>query len=66
VLFLPLPCDLPYAGQRLVRAIPALGPERALLIRGSLGLRPWLHRLRYRHPRFVGGFTATMGESDFS
>src|SRR5260221_227127 len=53
LLLLPLPRGLPYAAQRLVHAIPALSPERALLIRGSLGPRPWLHHLRNRRPGFV-------------
>ena len=52
-LLLPLPCGLPYAVQRLGHALPALGPVRALLIRVSLGPRPWLHRLRRRSPGFV-------------
>jgi hypothetical protein len=28
---------------------------------GSLGLRPWLHRLRYRHPGFVRRFHSYYG-----
>jgi hypothetical protein len=52
-LLLPLPCGLPYAAQRLGHANPALSPVRALLIRVSLGPRPWLHRLRHRSPGFV-------------
>src|SRR5258708_5404084 len=53
LLLLPLPRGLPYAAQRLVHAIPALRPEPALLIRGSLGPRPWLHHLRNRRSGFV-------------
>ena len=53
LLLLPLPCGLPYAGQRLGHANPALSPVRALLIRVPLGPRPWLHRLRSRSPGFV-------------
>src|SRR5499427_4433990 len=60
-LFLPVPCGLPYAAQRLGHALPALGPVRALLVRVSLGPCPlfkpgagsWLHRLRRRRPGFV-------------
>src|SRR5215472_3659415 len=47
-LLLPSPCGLPYAVQRLGHALPGLSPERALLIRVSLGPCPWLHRLRHR------------------
>ena len=47
-LFLPVPCGLPYAAQRLGHELPALGPVRALLVRVSLGPCPWLHRLRNR------------------
>src|SRR5580700_6743693 len=47
-LLLPLPCDLPYAVQRLGHAHPGLSPVRALLIRVPLGPCPWLHRLRCR------------------
>ena len=43
---LPFPCDFPYALQRLWHAYPVLRPAHALLARISLGLRPWLHRLR--------------------
>src|SRR2546430_11593913 len=50
---LPLPCDLPYALQRLCHAFPVLRPARALLARIPLGLRPWLHRLRSQLPGFV-------------
>src|SRR2546428_2095849 len=50
---LPLPCDLPYALQRLCHAFRALRPARALLARIPLGLRPWLHRLRSGLLRFV-------------
>ena len=32
-----------------------------MLIRGSLGPRPWLHRLRYRHPGFVRRFHSYYG-----
>src|SRR4051794_28807651 len=39
---LPLPCDLPYALQRLCHTFPVLRPARALLARIPLGLRPWL------------------------
>src|SRR5499427_2916639 len=52
-LFLPVPCSWPYAAQRLVHSLPALGPVRALLVRVSLGPCPWLHRLRNRQPSFV-------------
>src|SRR5262252_9967310 len=52
-LFLPVPCSLPYAAQRLGHALPALGPVRALLVRVSLGPCPWLHRLRRRRPGIV-------------
>ena len=52
-LLLPLPRGLSYTGQRLGHAIPALRPERALLIRGSLGPRSSLHRLRRRSPGLV-------------
>ena len=52
IRLLPRVCDgeaplrrLPYAAQRLGHACPALGPERALLVRVPLGPRPWLHRL---------------------
>src|ERR1700730_13743517 len=47
-LLLPLPCVLPYAVQRLGRALPGLSPVRALLIRVPLGPCPWLHHLRRR------------------
>src|SRR5215470_14291780 len=47
-LFLPVPCGLPYAAQRLGHAYPALGPGRALLVHVSLGPCPSLHRLRNR------------------
>jgi len=47
-LFLPVPCSLPYAAQRLGHAYPALGPVRALLVRVSLSPCPSLHRLRNR------------------
>src|ERR1044072_1853528 len=50
---LPLPCDLPYALQRLCHAYPVLRPARALLARIPLGPRPWLHRLRSVRTRFV-------------
>src|SRR6516164_2566498 len=60
IRLLPRVCDgeaplrrLPYAAQRLGHACPALGPERALLVRVPLGPRPWLHRLRRRGPGFV-------------
>ena len=52
-LLLPLPCGLPYAGQRLGHALPGLSPVRALLIHVPLGPCPWLHRLRRRWPGFV-------------
>src|SRR6266852_8152960 len=62
LLLLPLPCSLPYALQRLWHAYPVLRPARALLARISLGLRPWLHRLRSgslrlvrRLPSYYGG-----------
>jgi len=45
-LLLPFPCDFPYALQRLCHAYPVLRPARALLVRISLGLRPWLPQLR--------------------
>src|SRR5262249_33469625 len=41
---LPLPCDLPYALQRLCHTFPVLPPARACLARIPLGLRTWLHR----------------------
>src|SRR5207253_2249024 len=50
---LPLPCDLPYALQRLCHTFPVLRPARALLARIPLGLRTWLHRLRSRLSGFV-------------
>src|SRR4029077_15001980 len=60
IRLLPRVCDgeapvgrLPYAVQRLGHACPALGPERALLVRVPLGPRPRLHRLRRRGPGFV-------------
>src|SRR5215475_3799220 len=53
LFLLPLPCGLTYTVQRLGHASPALRPVRALLIRVSLGPRPWLHRLRHRSPGFV-------------
>jgi len=55
IRLLPRVCDgeLPYAAQRLGHASPALGPVRALLLRVSLGPRPWLHHLRRRLPSFV-------------
>jgi len=43
---LPLPCGVPYAAQRLGHTLPALRPERALLVRVPLGPRHSLHRLR--------------------
>jgi hypothetical protein len=43
---LSFPRDFPYALQRLWHAYPVLRPARGLLVRISLGLRPWLHRLR--------------------
>src|SRR5580704_8865421 len=62
LLLLPLPCSLPYAFQRLGHAHPVLRPARALLARISLGLRPWLRRLRSgslrlvrRLPSYYGG-----------
>src|SRR5215472_16371691 len=60
-LFLPVPCGLPYAAQRLGHALPALGPVRALLVRVSLGPCPWLHRLRNRQPSFVRRFHSYYG-----
>src|SRR3954451_9013593 len=45
-LLLPFPCHFPYAFQRLFHAYPVLRPARAVLVRISLGPRPWLHRLR--------------------
>jgi hypothetical protein len=55
IRLLPWVCDgeLPYAAQRLGHASPGLGPVRALLLRVSLGPRPWLHHLRRRLPGFV-------------
>ena len=53
LLLLPLPCGFSYAVQRLGHASPALRPVRALLVRVSLGPRPWLHQLRRRSPGFV-------------
>ena len=50
--FLPLPCDLSYAFQRLGHAFPVLRPARALLARVPLGPGPSLHRLRRRSPGF--------------
>src|SRR4029077_240887 len=62
LLLLPLPCSLPYALQRLGHAHPVLRPARSLLARISLGLRPWLRRLRSgslrlvrRLPSYYGG-----------
>src|SRR6202045_927178 len=62
LLLLPLPCGLPYALQRLGHAHPVLRPARALLARISLGLCPWLRRLRSgslrlgrRLPSYYGG-----------
>jgi hypothetical protein len=52
-LLLPLPCDLPYAVQRLGHARPGLRPVRALLIRVPLGPCPLLRHLRGRSPGFV-------------
>ena len=52
-LLLPFPCDFPYALQRLWHAYPVLRPARVLLARISLGLRPWLHRLRSGSLRLV-------------
>src|SRR2546423_13134737 len=37
----------------LCHAYPTLSPARALLVRISLGLRPWLHQLRSGSLRFV-------------
>jgi hypothetical protein len=45
---LPLPCGLPYTVQPLGHAVPALRPARARPSRVSLGLPPFLHRLRRR------------------
>src|ERR1700716_1581485 len=41
-----IPCDFPYAVQRAWHAGLALCPGHGLLVRISLGLRPWLPRLR--------------------
>ena len=68
-LFLPVPCSLPYAVQRLDHAFPALGPVRALLARVSLGPCPlfkpgagsWLDHLRHRRPGFVRRFHSYYG-----
>src|SRR6202011_1275002 len=67
LLLLPLPCSLPYALQRLGHAHPVLRPARALLARISLGLRPWLRRLRSgslrlvrRLPSYYGGVRLLM------
>src|SRR5512144_79826 len=49
-LLLPFPCHFPYAFQRLFHAYPVLRPARAVMIRISLGPRPWLHRLRCARP----------------
>jgi len=65
-LFLPLPCSLPYAAQRLGHALPALGPVRALLVRVSLGPALGSTASATGSPALFGGFTATMAESDFS
>src|SRR3979411_2492552 len=46
LLLLPFPCDFPYAVQRAWHAGLALCPGHGLLVRISLGLRPWLPRLR--------------------
>src|SRR6266446_6126679 len=53
LLLLPLPCSFSYAVQRLGHTSPALRPVRALLVRVSLGPRPWLRQLRCRSPGFV-------------
>ena len=60
IRLLPWVCDgeaplgrLAVRGPRLGHARPALGPERALLVRVSLGPRPWLHHLRRQLPGFV-------------
>src|SRR6202023_228560 len=53
LLLLPLPCSFSYAVQRLGHTSPALRPVRALLVRVSLGPRPWLRQLRRRSPGFV-------------
>src|SRR5437763_11745383 len=45
-LLLPFLRDFPYAFQRMFHAYPTLRPARALLVRISLGPRPWLRRLR--------------------
>jgi hypothetical protein len=69
IRLLPRVCDgeaplrrLPYAAQRLGHACPALGPERALLVRVPLGPRPWLCRLRRRDPGFVRRLPSYYGE----
>src|SRR3974390_2552172 len=46
LLLLLLPCDFPYALQRMWHAGLALCPGHGLLARISLGPRPWLHWLR--------------------
>src|ERR1700683_4285832 len=62
LLLLPFACCFPYTFQRLGHACPTLCSVRALLVRVSLGLRPWLHRLRCgslrivrRLPSYYGG-----------
>src|SRR5262249_5724064 len=59
-----LPCDLPYAFQRLGHAFPVLCPARALLARVPLGPSPWLHQLR----RQLSGVVRRLhcARSDFS
>jgi len=53
LLLLPVPGSFAHAGQRLGHSIPALRPVRALLVRVSLGPRPWLRQLRHQSPGFV-------------
>src|SRR5215510_12722607 len=61
LLFLPLPCGLPYAVERLCHANPALCPVRALLSHVPLGPRPLLHRLRSGRTRLVRRLPSSYG-----
>ena len=66
LLLLALPCNSPYALQRLGHGSPVLCPARALLTRVLLGLRPWLHQLRSRLPGFVRRLHSYYGGVDFA